>query len=159
MSLAGELRMAITEALGRDTIAVRWRKGSHLTIWIFQYDTTPRGEMQLALVGYGLGYRNWRRDPLHRDIFTAVKIRAASKNYVKVIFELMQEVVYPVQFKRMAGTDGPKKVSRSPSSMFSKAMTLKQFNRTAGRQYGVELEPERKPAAVIDKTHRQVVEK
>jgi hypothetical protein len=113
----------------------------------------------LALVGYGLGRRNWRRDPLHRDIFTATQIRAASKGYVKVIFDLMQEIVYPVMFKRLPGDEGKKKVSRSPTGLYAGAMTLKKFNKTVGRQYGVELEPEKKPAAAIDKTHRQVIEK
>jgi len=159
MSLSGELRSALTEALGRDDIAVRWRKGSHVTIWIFRIVTTPTKGTRLALIGYGLGYRNWRRDPLHRDVFTAVQIHAASKGYVRVIFDLMQEIVYPVMFKRLSGSEGKKKVSKSPTGLYADAMTLKKFNRTAGRKYGVELEPEKKPVAAIDKTHRQVVEK
>jgi len=161
MSLSGELRAAITEVLGRDDIAVRWRKGSIVTVWIFRLVTSPTKGTSLALVGYGLGRRNWRRDPLHRDVFTAVQIHAASKGYVKVVFDLMQEIVYPVMFKQLPGVEGKKKVSRSPTRMFSSAMTMNKFNSTVGRQYGVLLGPEEKPdvGTVVDKTHRQVVER
>jgi len=159
MLFSEQLEAALVEVMGRDDIAVRWRKGSRLTVWIFRLATSPTTGTNLALIGYGLGYRNWRRDALHRDIFTAVEIRAASKGYVQTIFDLMQEIVYPVMFKRLAGTDGPKKVSRPTSSLYSDAMTMNKFNKTVGRKYGLLLEPEKKPKAAIDQTHRQVVEK
>lgn len=117
------------------------------------------GGTELVLVGYGLGYRNWRRDPLHRDVFTAVEIHAATKGYVKVVFDLMQEIVYPVMFKRLVGTKGKKKVSRPTSKLYSNAIPMAKFNRTVGRKFGVKLTPEKKPRTAIDQTRRQVIEK
>lgn len=159
MGLSGELWAAIIEAVGRDDIVVRWRKGSRVTVWIFRIVTSPEKGTRLALIGHGLGFRNWRQDALHRDVFTAVKIGAASKGYVGVIFDLMQEIVYPVMFKNLPGVEGPKKVSRSTGKLFSQSVTMKKFNQTAGRQYGIQLEPEKKPVAAIDKTSTQVVER
>ena len=159
MLFSEELKTALVEVMGRDDIAVRWRKGSHLSVWIFRPVTTATKGTNLALIGYGRAHRNWRQDALHRDVFTAIEIHAASKGYVKVIFDLMQEIVYPVMFKRLAGTEGKKKVSRPTSELYSDALTMVKFNKTLGRKFGVQLEPEKKPRAAIDQTHRQVVEK
>lgn len=139
MFLSEQLRVALSERMGSDDIAVRWRKGSHVTIWIFRME--PDGPV---LVAYGVAHRNWRRDPLHRDIFTMVELHAASKGYEQVVFDLALEVVYPVAFKRMRD-EGPKKVTRQTGDLYRQAITMNAWNKNLGRKWRVQLEPEKKP--------------
>ena len=149
MFLSEQLRSALVETMGHDDVAVRWRKGSHLTIWIFrQTDEGPN------LVGYGTAHRNWRRDPLHRDVFTMLELDAISKGYERVVFDTAMEVVYPVDFKRLRD-DGPKKVQRPTGSLYRSAMTMNAWNKKFSRKTGVMLKPETKPSmlAGADKTH------
>ena len=147
MPFSEELQIALSESLNRDDVAVRWRKGSSLNIWIFR-----QHEDDLILVGYGRAFRNWRQDPLHRDVFTMLDLDAAP-GYQKAVFEMAQEVVYPVMFKRL-GDDGPKKVSKSTGDLYRRAVTIKKFNTRIGSQYGVRLEPGKKPDIGQDKTQK-----
>jgi len=135
-----QLRAALTETLQTDDIVVRWRQGSHVSVWIFRF--TAKGP---ALVGYGTAHRNWRRDALHRDVFTMIDLYASSKGYEQVVFETALEVVYPVAFKRMRD-DGPKKITRPTGALYRGAITMNAWNKKIGRKHGIGLVPEQKPA-------------
>jgi hypothetical protein len=142
--------------MGRDDVAVRWRKGSHTTIWIFRM--TEKGP---ELMGYGTAHRNWRRDPLHRDVFTMVELDAASRGYESVVFDTAMEVVYPVMFKRLRDDQGPKKVQRPTGDLYRQAMTINAWNRKPGKKWGIILKPEAKPTmpSGADKTRSMGIKK
>jgi hypothetical protein len=149
MKLSSELRIALNETLQANDVMVRWRKGSRLTVWIFRLE----GEMPV-LMGYGLAHRNWRRDALHRDIFTMLELDAASKGYEQLVFDLAMEITYPVMFKRLRD-EGPKKVQRPAGDLYREAMTINAWNKKMGKRTGVMLSPENKPVMSKgnDKTH------
>jgi hypothetical protein len=132
-------RALLAEALGPDDVAVRWRKGSHLTVWILRL--TDEGPV---LVGYGLAHRNWRRDALHRDIFTMLELDAASKGYERAVLDLALEIVYPVEFKRLRD-EGPKKITRPTGDLYRSAVPLSRWNKKQGKKLGLLLTPEKKP--------------
>jgi hypothetical protein len=142
MLLSEQLQMALVEAMGRDDIAVRWRKGSRLTVWIFRME----GEGPF-LVGYGTAHRNWRQDALHRDVFTMIELEAASKGYERAVFNIALEVVYPVAFKRLRD-EGPKKVTKPTGGAYRGAVTMNAWNKKLGKKHAVILVPEHKPSMV-----------
>lgn len=125
--------------MGSDDVAVRWRKGSHVTVWIFRMQ--PDGPV---LVGYGTAHRNWRRDALHRDVFTMIDLHAGSKGYEQTVFDIALEVVYPVAFKRMR-SEGPKKITKPTGDLYRQAITMNAWNKKMGKKWGVTLTPEKKP--------------
>ena len=138
--------MALCETMGRDDVVVRWRKGSHLTIWIF------RMAGEATLVGYGTAHRNWRRDALHRDVFTMIELEVASKGYEQAVFNTALEVVYPVAFKRLRD-EGPKKITKPTGEFYRQAITMNAWNKKLGKKHGIGLIPEKKPSAGVDMTH------
>lgn len=148
MLFSEQLGAALAETMGRDDVAVRWRKGSHVTVWIFRLTGTP------TLMAYGTAHRNWRRDALHRDVFTMMELDAASKGYEQVVFDTALEVVYPVAFKRLRN-DGPKKITKPTGDAYRKAITMNAWNKKLGRQHGIALTPEHKPSmpSGADMTH------
>jgi len=148
MLLSEQLRAALSERVGRDDVVVRWRKGSHVTVWVFRM--TNEGP---HLVGYGTAHRNWRRDALHRDVFTMLELDAASKGYEQVVFDTALEVVYPVAFKRLRD-EGPKKITKPTGDLYQDSVTMNAWNKKA-KKHGIVLKPETKPSmpSGTDKTH------
>lgn len=149
MLLSEQLREALVETMGHDDVAVRWRKGSHVTIWIFRMEGSP------VLVGYGTAHRNWRRDALHRDVFTMIELDAASKGYEQAVFDIALEVVYPVAFKRLRD-EGPKKITKPTGDLYRRAITMNAWNNKLGKIHEIGLMPETKPSMPggADKTRR-----
>jgi len=139
--LSQQLRAALLETMQANDMAVRWRKGSHLSVWIFRMD--PDGP---KLMGYGLAHRNWRKDALHRDVFTMLELYAASKGYEQAVFDLCLEIVYPVQFKRLRN-DGPKKITKPTGGLYRGAVTMNKWNsnKKLGKMWGIILQPETMP--------------
>lgn len=101
------------------------------------------------LVGYGTAHRNWRRDALHRDVFTMIELEAASKGYEQAVFDTALEVVYPVAFKRMKD-EGPKKITKPTGDLYRRAITMNAWNNKPGKRWGVGLMPEKKPVMLSD---------
>lgn len=139
MRLSDQLQLALSESLQKDDVVVRWRKGSSLTVWIFRL--TGQGPV---LMGYGNAFRNWRKDALHRDIFTMVDLDASSKGYEQLVFDTSMEVTYPVMFKRLRD-DGPKKVQRPTGDLYRSAITMNSWNKKIGKKSGITLTPGKKP--------------
>jgi hypothetical protein len=143
MGLADELQATLSEALGKDDFVVRWRVGDELTVWVFREDTY-HGKPALSLMGWGWARRGWLKDPLFRDVFAAVEIFAASRGYQKVVYEAMQQIIYPVEIKNIFA-ERPAKVGMPPGKVQKAGMSVKKFDTSFGARFGIDLTPKRTP--------------
>lgn len=101
-----------------DETWIRWRLQDECCVWCFKVTGGP-----MHLHAFASAQRNWLSDPLFRDVFALKDWRAASKGMAEKSYELIQQIVYPVEVANVDASGRPK-VNTPTGAFFKKAVPL-----------------------------------
>ncbi|MHC4237484.1 MAG: hypothetical protein ACYSSM_04415 [Planctomycetota bacterium] len=117
------LELLEAKSIITDEFWVRWRLQDRCSVWCFRATGGP-----LELHAFASAQRNWLSDPLLRDVFALKDWRASSKTKANQAYELIQQIVYPVEVANVDAAGRPK-VNTPTGKFYKKAVPLSKAQR------------------------------